>query len=107
VHSVPSIFSGIPCEADVMEIGSPTLNPYTFLAIATIWATEPKDENSFASLSIYVDEDRGSSLPTLNHPWDPGTLADVPLKEGSFQLLDSPFFDFKRKAENGSGALVF
>jgi hypothetical protein len=107
VYSIPSIFSGIPCEADVMEIGSPTLNPFTFMAIDTIWATKPKDENSFASLSIYVDEDRTSSLPTLNDRWDPSTLADIPFTEGSFQLLDSPFFNFKRKAENGSGALVF
>jgi hypothetical protein len=90
-----------------MEIGSPTLNPFTFMAIDTIWATRQNLENSFASLSIYVDEDKSSGLPFLNYPWDPSTLADIPFKEGSFQLLDSPFFDFKRKAENGSGALVF
>jgi hypothetical protein len=75
-----------------------TFNPQTFMAI--------NHEFSFEALRRQLYEATEDPLPS-NADWSPKSLSGIPFREGSFQLLDSPFFDFKPRPESGSGALVF
>jgi hypothetical protein len=81
------------------------------MAIDTIWLVskherEEQRADSIESCNFFRAEDRMSGL-FFDHPWDPQQLSGIRFKEGSFQLLDSPFFDFKHTADKSSTALVF
>jgi hypothetical protein len=65
-----------------------TFNPQTLMAI--------NQEFSFEALSRQLYETTEGPLPS-NADWSPKALSGIPFREGSFQLLDSPFYDFKRK----------
>jgi hypothetical protein len=68
---------------------TPSMNPHTLAEIGEIWPSENQNQLEEA---VYFEEAVYSSSSSFGYKYDPNLLKGIPLREGNFQLLDSPYF---------------
>ena len=83
------------------DFETPSMNPQTLLDLEAIWpAVESKDAPG--SVKVYVEGCQPSFFGQFP-AFGPRTLAGIPLREGRYQLLDSPYFGSFQNDEEQSG----